>query len=66
MGKGTDYKVEKKEEFRVVTKEGGVETWYRVWATSKGGSYFHIDLPEDNLDNADNVLTARAKKLDSI
>jgi len=66
MGKGTDYKTDKKEEYRLLTKEGDVETWYRIFATSKGGAYFHVEVREDQLDKAEEVLTARARKLDAI
>ena len=66
MGKSNEYKVEKKEEFRQVTKEGEVEVWFRIWATSKGGTYFHIEVREDELDKADELLAARARKLDAI
>lgn len=66
MGKGTDYTIEAKEEIRKLSKAGEVETWYRIWATSKGGTYFHVDVPEAELDKADEVLTARAKQLDAI
>ena len=65
MGKGTDYTTESKEEIRKLVK-GEVETWYRIYATSKGGTYFHIDIPEDQLDKSDELLTKRAKELDSI
>ena len=60
------YKVEKKEEFRRLTKDGEVETWYRIWATSKGGTYFHIEVAESDLGKSDEILTKRAKELDSI
>jgi len=66
MSKGTDYKVEKKDEVRKLSKGGELETWFRIFATSKGGTYFHVDIIEDQLDNADAILTTRAKKLDSI
>lgn len=66
MDKGKDYKVESKEELRKLSKAGEVETWYRIWATSKSGSYFHVDIPEDQLAKADELLTARAKQLDAI
>jgi len=66
MGKSNEYKVEKKEEFRQVTKEGEVQTWFRIWATSKGGTYFHIEVPEDELDKAEERLAAMARKLDAI
>ncbi|KKK67094.1 hypothetical protein LCGC14_2957520 [marine sediment metagenome] len=66
MSKGTDYKVEKKDEVRKLSKGGELETWFRIFATSKGGTYFHVDIIEDQLDNADAILTTRAKKLDAI
>ncbi len=66
MGKGTDYTVESKEEIRRLSKAGEVETWYRYWATSKGGTYFHVDVPEAQLDHADELLTARARQLDAL
>ena len=66
MVKGTDYTIEDKEEIRRLSKAGEVETWYRIWATSKGGTYFHVDVKEDQLDTADEPLTARAKALDAI
>lgn len=66
MSKGTDYKTDKKEEIRRLTKEGEVEIWYQIFATSKGGTYFHIEVREDELDKADELLTARAKQLDAI
>ncbi|GAI79069.1 hypothetical protein ES708_09262 [subsurface metagenome] len=66
MGKGTDYTVDSKEELRKLSKAGEVETWYRIYATSKGGTYFHVDVREEELDKADALLTARAKELDAI
>jgi len=66
MTKATDYKVESKEEIRKLSKAGEVETWYRLYATSKGGTYFHVDVPEDELAKSDEVLTKRAKELDAI
>lgn len=60
------YKVESKEEIRKLSKAGEVETWYRIWATSKKGTYFHIDVPEDKLDKADELLSKRAQALDAI
>lgn len=64
----TDYKVESKEEIRRMVK-GEVETFYRVWATSKGGTYFHIDISEAIIESKEKVsaiLTKRAKELDAI
>ena len=66
MGKGDDYTVDSKEEIRKLSKAGEVETWYRIYATSKGGTYFHVEVKETDLDKADAVLTARAKQLDAI
>jgi hypothetical protein len=66
MVKDKDYTVEKKEEIRKLSKTGEVLTYYRIWATSKGGSYFHVEIPEDQLAQADVVLTKRAKELDAI
>ena len=66
MVKAQDYTVESKEEIRKLSKAGEVETWYRLYATSKGGTYFHVDVPEDELSKADEVLTRRAKELDAI
>jgi len=61
------YNVDKKEEVRKFNKKSGeVETWYRVWATSKGDTYFHVDIPEDELSRTDEILTKRAKELDAI
>ena len=66
MAKSTDYTVEKKDEIRKLSKTGEVLTYYRIWATSKGGAYFHVEIPEDQLDKANDVLTKRAKELDAI
>lgn len=61
------YTVESKEEIRRLSKKTGeVETWYRIWATSKGGTYFHLDVEEAHLDQAEALLTKRAKELDAI
>ena len=66
MAKGTDYTVESKEEIRKISKAGEVETWYRIWATSKGGAYFHVDIRSDQLAKAEDVLTRQAHVLDAI
>lgn len=57
---------EPKEEVRKLSKAGEVETWYRIWATSKGGTRFHVDVPEDQLENAGELLLKKAKALDAI
>ena len=67
MPKSDYYKVESKEEFRRLNpKTQDVETWYRIWATSKGGVYYHVEVKEDELLKSDDVLARRAKELDAI
>ncbi|MBI2869385.1 MAG: hypothetical protein HYX96_06135 [Chloroflexi bacterium] len=66
MAKNMDYTVDKKEEVVRLGKGGEVETMFRIWATSKGGTYFHLDVPEAELPKADERLTAKAKQLDAI
>ena len=66
MSPSNTYETKSKVEFTRITKDGEVETWYKISATSAGGTNFHVDVRETELDNADAVLTARAKKLDSI
>ena len=66
MNEHSSYTVEKKEEIQRLGRDGEVLTFYRIWATSRGGTYFHIDVPEDQLDKAAELLTAQAKKLDAI
>ena len=60
------YTVEKKDEIRKLNKAGEIETWYRIFATSKGGTYFHIEVKEDNLAQAPALLAKRAQEIDSI
>lgn len=57
---------EPKEEIRKLSPAGEVETWYRIWATSKGGTRFHVDVAEDMLAKAPQILSKRAKELDAI
>ena len=66
MAEKTDYTTEGKEEIRRLSKAGEVEIWYRIWATSKKGTYFHVDVPEKQLSHADAYLTTRARELDNI
>lgn len=66
MAPKTDYTVDKKDEVRLLGKGGEVITSYRIWATSKGGTYFHVDVPEGELKDADARLTAKARMLDGI
>ena len=60
------YTVDKKEEIRQLSKGGDVVTLYRMFATTAGGTYFHIDVPEADLGKADKLLTDRAVALDAI
>lgn len=62
------YEVEAKEEIRRIGKGGEIETWYRIWATSKGGTYFHVDISEEDIgtDKVAAALAKRAKELDAI
>lgn len=60
------YTVDKKEEFSKLIKGGDVTTYYRIWATTHGGTYFHIDVAEADLDKAASMLEMKAKRLDGI
>ena len=66
MSPSNNYTVDSKEEIRVLDKAGNVTTSIRIWATSSGGTYYHVDVPEDELDKAPAILQARADKLDAI
>ncbi|MBA7571006.1 hypothetical protein ES708_12762 [subsurface metagenome] len=66
MTKGDSYATESKEEVSRLSPAGDIETWFRIYATSKGGTRFHVEISEDQLERADEILTARAKKLDAI
>lgn len=66
MTNGQLYKVESKEEIRRLGKGDEPEVWYRIWATTKKGTYFHVDVKEDELDKAHDYLQAKATKLDTI
>ena len=60
-------KVEKKEELtKLNVKTHELEVWYRIWATSKGGTYFHVDIPEQDLAKAAQIVDAKATQLDAI
>ena len=60
------YTTEKKEEVRILDNTGNVAVVYRIWATSKKGSYFHVDVPEKQLSKASAMLTEKAIQLDAI
>ena len=61
-----NFTVDAKEEVRTLDKAGAVVVMYRIWATTRKGTYFHIDVPEAQLDKAHDLLKARAEKLDAI
>ncbi len=64
---GTEiYAVKSKEEIRVLDEAGAVVVKYRIWATTKKGTYFHVDVPEEDLSKAPDLLKARAMALDAI
>ncbi len=62
-----NYKIERKEEMRRMDLKT-MAPWmgYRFWVTSQGGTYFSIEIAEDQLDHAGELISAKAKKLDSI
>ncbi len=66
MAPNKNYTVDKKDEIRQLSKGGEVVTIYRIFATSAGGTYFHVDVSEADLKKADELLTAKAQLLDSI
>ncbi len=66
MTKDKDYTITKKTEVTRISPAGEPVLYLRVHALSKGGTPFQLEIPEDNLDNADALLTAKAKKLDLI
>lgn len=60
------YTVDRKEEIRKLAPGGEPVVHFRVWATTRKGTYFHVDVPEGELDKAHDMLRARAEKLDAI
>ena len=60
------YTTDKKEEKFHYTDENELETYFTITATSAGGTKFHINVPEADLDKADELLKARAVQLDGI
>ena len=66
MTKGADYTVTKKTEVTRVSPAGEPVLYLRIHALSKGGTPFQLEIPEDQIDQADALLTAKAKKLDAI
>lgn len=61
------YTVNDKIELTQINKQTGeVYTAWRIWATSRGGTYYHIDVPAAELEQAPALLQAKAKELDAI
>lgn len=63
-----EYEVTRKEEIRKFDREMNVQTYYRIYALSKGGTLFHVECPESDLGTpkVEAALTKRAKELDAI
>lgn len=62
-----NYTVEEpKEQVRKLSPAGNVLVYYRIWATSKKGTRFSIEVPEDAITKAPDLLAARATALDAI
>ncbi len=67
MAEQASYTVESKEEIRRLDrKTGEAFVAYRIWATTKKGTYFHLDVPELELDKAPALLEKKAKQIDAI
>ena len=61
-----NYKVEKKIERFDFDSARNPVTVFDIWAFSKGGTYFHVRVPESELARADELLTKKAAELDAI
>jgi hypothetical protein len=64
--KSQDYTVDRIEETRRISPHGEVLTYYRIWATSKKGTLFHIEVAENEMEKAPGQLQKRAQMLDSL
>lgn len=65
MAGNAAYTVDHKEEsFEYINKK--LVTSWRIWAISTGGTRFHIDVLDSDLDKAPLRLTAKAQELDAI
>ena len=67
MPEKPSYTVDAKEEIRILDRKTG-EPYiaYRIWATTLRGTYFHVDVPENELDKAHALLEKKAKLLDAV
>jgi len=61
-----NYTVKRKQEITQFDEAMQPQVVYRIYATSKGGTYFHIEVPERDLPRAGELLSKRAAELDSI
>lgn len=66
MPQDMSYTVLSKEERTVLDENMKPVTLFRIWARSKGGTRFHIEVSEGDLASAPKLLEARAKQLDSL
>ncbi len=66
MSPDNSYTIGRKEEFRKMALSGEVGTWWRIYATTKAGTYFHIEVKDEDLATVPQLLAAKAKQLDSI
>ena len=66
MPQDTSYTTGRKEPVRRMTTAGEVEDWWRIHATSKGGTPFWIMVRDADLAQAPAMMAAKAKQLDGI
>lgn len=61
-----NYTVEKKEEIRQIDEDFKPFKLYRITARSKGGTRFSVEVRDDQLTKAPEILSKKATELDSI
>jgi hypothetical protein len=60
------YTTVRKESFRRMDDVGDVKSYWRIYAKSKGGTLFNIEIPDVEILQAPAALLAKAKQIDSI
>lgn len=60
------YEVIKKDPMRRLNRVGEAETVWRITAVSNGGTTFPLEIPDAELDQAEDRLTKKARQLDAI
>jgi len=60
------YTVGRKEPQRRMTTQGEVEDWWRIHATTRGGTPYWVVLRDADLATAPALLAAKARQLDAI